>query len=283
MIGFINVNKPVGMTSAQVVGAVKRKLGLDKSTKIGHMGTLDMQASGVLPIAVGKATRLFGYMLTKRKFYRAEFTFGFMTDSLDSVGEVIARDNKIIAKNEVESALEQFRGDIEQVPPLFSAKSVGGRRASDIARAGETVELSACPIHIFKFDLVENKGQNAFIFDIECSAGTYIRSLCRDLAKSLGTVGTMTALTRTRAGVFELENAVDLEKVAIENLLPADIVLGNVSKLEFETDREMQILLNGQRLLLEQPAGVYAFYSSGILRGLCEIDSEKHTKMKIWL
>ncbi len=282
MIGFINVNKPVGMTSAQVVATVKRKLSLDKSTKIGHMGTLDMQAGGVLPIAVGKATRLFDYMLTKRKYYRAEFTFGYMTDSLDSAGEIINRDDKVIIERQVREVLPEFLGDIMQVPPLFSAKKLGGKRASDIARSGETVDLEACPIHIFRFDLVSVRG-NSFVFDIECSAGTYIRSLCRDLASSLGTFATMTKLTRTKAGVFELGNAIELENVSEECLLPPEVVLVGVPSLNFDTDREMQTLLNGQRLCLDKPAGIYAFYSMGVLRGLCQIDLEKNAKMKTWL
>lgn len=282
MIGFINVNKPVGMTSAQVVATVKRKLSLDKSTKIGHMGTLDMQAGGVLPIAVGKATRLFDYMLTKRKYYRAEFTFGYMTDSLDSAGEIINRDDKVIIERQVREVLPEFLGDIMQVPPLFSAKKLGGKRASDIARSGETVDLEACPIHIFRFDLVSVRG-NSFVFDIECSAGTYIRSLCRDLASSLGTFATMTKLTRTKAGVFELGNAIELENVSEECLLPPEVVLGGVPSLNFDTDREMQTLLNGQRLCLDKPAGIYAFYCMGVLRGLCQIDLEKNAKMKTWL
>jgi len=282
LIGFINVNKPVGMTSAQVVATVKRKLSLDKSTKIGHMGTLDMQAGGVLPIAVGKATRLFDYMLTKRKYYRAEFTFGYMTDSLDSAGEIINRDDKVIIERQVREVLPEFLGDIMQVPPLFSAKKLGGKRASDIARSGETVDLEACPIHIFRFDLVSVRG-NSFVFDIECSAGTYIRSLCRDLASSLGTFATMTKLTRTKAGVFELGNAIELENVSEECLLPPEVVLVGVPSLNFDTDREMQTLLNGQRLCLDKPAGIYAFYSMGVLRGLCQIDLEKNAKMKTWL
>ena len=282
MIGFINVNKPVGMTSAQVVATIKRKLGLSKTTKIGHMGTLDMLAGGVLPIAVGKATRLFDYMLTKRKYYRAEFTFGYMTDSLDGAGEVIYRDDKAVSESQVREVLPEFLGDIMQVPPLFSAKKLGGKRASDIARGGETVELNACPIHIFRFDLISVQ-QNSFVFDIECSAGTYIRSLCRDLAQKLGSYATMTALTRTKAGVFELQNAVELDEVDESKIMPPNVVLGGVSRLDFDTEREVTILHNGQKLILDQPAGIYAFYCMGILRGLCQIDSEKNAKMKTWL
>ncbi len=283
MIGFINVNKPVGRTSAQVVGIVKKKLGLDKSTKIGHMGTLDMQASGVLPIAIGRATRLFDFMLTKRKFYRAEFTFGYATDSLDSAGNVVETRDGIIDINNVVSVIPEFVGELEQNPPLFSAKNLGGKRASDLARAGERVCLKACPIHIYKFDLIDNPCENVFVFDIECSAGTYIRSLCRDLATRLGTVGTMTALIRTRAGVFEIADAVELTDVAVGKILPPEIVLGDLPRLEYSSDKELQILLNGKELTIDREKGLYAFFVNKTLRGLCYIDEQKLAKMKTWL
>ena len=271
------------MTSAQVVATVKKRLGLAKGTKIGHMGTLDKQAGGVLPIAVGRATRLFEYMLSKRKYYRAEFTFGYMTDSLDSAGEVVARDECTISSAQVRAILPEFLGKIEQVPPLFSAKNVGGRRASDIARSGEEVSLKPCEIEIFRFDLVDNPRENTFVFDIECSAGTYIRSLCRDLAGKLNTVATMTALERTKAGVFEIAHAIPLDAVDETRLEPAWVVLGDMERIEFDTDAELKVLLNGQRLVLDKPEGLYAFFVGGDLRGLCQIDSDKLAKMKVWL
>lgn len=271
------------MTSAQVVSAVKRRLGLPKTTKIGHMGTLDKQASGVLPIAVGRATRLFEYMLSKRKYYRAEFTFGYMTDSLDSAGEVVARDDCEITAEQVLAVLPAFWGEIDQVPPLFSAKNVGGRRASDIARSGEVVALKPCKIEIFRFDLVRSPSENTFVFDIECSAGTYIRSLCRDLASKLNTVATMTALARTKAGVFEIENAIALDEVDETKLQPAWVVLGDMERIVFDTEAELKILLNGQKLVLEKPEGLYAFFVGEDLRGLCQINGDKLAKMKVWL
>ncbi len=283
MIGFLNIDKPVGMTSAQVVATVKKRLGLTKGTKIGHMGTLDKQAGGVLPIAVGRATRLFEYMLSKRKYYRAEFTFGYMTDSLDSAGEVVARDECTISAAQVRAVLPEFLGKIEQVPPLFSAKNVGGRRASDIVRSGEEVSLKPCKIEIFRFELVDNPRENTFVFDIECSAGTYIRSLCRDLAGKLNTVATMTALERTKAGVFEIAHAIPLDAVDETRLEPAWVVLGDMERIEFDTDAELKVLLNGQRLVLDKPEGLYAFFVGGDLRGLCQIDSDKLAKMKVWL
>ena len=282
MIGFLNINKPVGMTSAQVVAKVKKILSLPKSVKIGHMGTLDMLASGVLPIAIGRATRLFDFFLSKKKYYRATFTFGYMTDSLDSDGNIIKTSEIIPNKEEIESALGNFLGEIMQVPPMFSAKNINGRRASDIARSGEIVELKPSKITIYEFKLVENKG-NSFVFDIECSAGTYIRSLCRDLADSLGSCATMTALCRTRAGVFLYPNAILLDDVNKDAILPPDVVLESLEKLEFDTDFERDTLLNGKKLLINREQGLYAFYSSGVLRGLCEIDEQHNARMKTWL
>lgn len=283
MIGFINVNKPAGLTSAQVVASVKRQLNLPRNVKIGHMGTLDKQASGVLPIAVGRATRLFDFMLTKKKYYRAEFTFGFATDSLDSAGEIVERVDGEISSAQVNAVLSEFLGDIMQVPPVFSAKNVGGKRASDLARSGQIVSLNPSQVHIFEFQQVDHPRQNTFVFDIVCSAGTYIRSLCRDLANRLNTVGTMTALVRTRAGVFALDNAVELDSVDDSVLLPPEIVLGGLERLDFDTQNELQTLLNGQKLILQKDRGLYAFWCEGKLRGLVEIDEAGAAKMKVWL
>lgn len=278
------MNKPAGLTSAQVVGKVKRALNLDKHTKIGHMGTLDKLASGVLPLAIGRATRLFDFMLTKRKFYRAEFTFGYQTDTLDCDGVVVAESEIIPTIEQLRAAVAaEFLGEIDQIPPAFSAKNINGQRASDLMRQGKSVELKPARITIYKFDFVEAKNNQTFVFDIECSAGTYIRSLCRDLAAAVGSVATMTALVRTRAGVFTLDNSINLGEVSAEKLLPADIVLGGLERLDFDTEKQVTALLNGQKLTLNYPAGLYAFYACGILRGLCEIDEAHFARMKTWL
>lgn len=283
MIGFLNINKPVGSTSAQVVAQVKRKLNLPKGVKIGHMGTLDKLASGVLPIAVGRATRLFDYMLTKRKYYRAEFTFGYQTDTLDCDGEIVERSEVSPNLEQIEDALGSFLGDIDQMPPQYSAKVVGGRRASDLARLGQEVNLKPARIHIYEFRCIENKGNNTYTFEIECSAGTYIRSLCRDLAKQLNSVATMTALCRTRAGVFMLDEAIDIDEVSEDKLLPADIVLGALPKINCDTESVLTDLLNGKKITIDRDPGLYAFYSLGALRGLCEIDENQVARMKTWL
>lgn len=282
MIGFLNINKPAGMTSAKVVALVKRKLNLDKSTKIGHMGTLDMLASGVLPLAIGHATRLFNFMLSKRKYYRAEFTFGYMTDTLDNDGKVVSTSDRIPSKVEIEAVLPQFLGEIQQIPPLYSAKHINGERASNLARSGKEVSLEPSCVHIFEFNLVSFDGENA-VFDIECSAGTYIRSLCRDLANTLNTVATMTSLIRTRAGIFTLKDSISIDEVSEESLLPPEVVLSGVKQLRFETEAELKTLYFGQKLVLDKPEGLYAFFVKDKLCGLCEISTDSIARMKTWL
>ncbi len=282
MIGFINVNKPAGLTSAQVVSRVKHALKLDKHTKIGHMGTLDKLASGVLPLAIGRATRLFDYMLSKKKYYRAEFTFGSMTDTLDLDGKVIQTTSKYPTKSEIEAVLPQFLGKLSQLPPMFSAKSINGVRASDLARQGKTPGLKPAEIEIFDLRLVEYVGNSAVI-DIECSAGTYIRSLCRDLATALDSCATMTKLIRTRAGVFTLDMAVELDEVSDKTLLPADIVLGGVERLALNGKDELNLLFQGKKLTIKKPAGLYACFCDDELKGLLEIDEQNKANMKTWL
>ena len=282
MKGFINVNKPVGFSSAKVVAIIKHKLGLTKKDKIGHMGTLDPQASGVLPIAVGRATRLFDYLLAKRKTYIAEFTFGYMTDTLDREGEAIKESTKIPTKDEILAVLPDFLGEIEQLPPQYSAKSVNGVRAYEMARKGQEVELKTCKVYIEKFEFIEQISANCFKFEIKCGSGTYIRSLCRDLAEKVGSVATMTALCRTQTDVFSLENAISVDEINENSLLPIDIVLQKLDKFDV-SQQEYQDLLNGKKVILDKNAGVYRLYFEGELLGICNIDEQKIAKMKIWL
>ena len=187
------------MTSAKVVALVKRKLNLDKSTKIGHMGTLDMLASGVLPIAIGHATRLFNLMLSKRKYYRAEFTFGYMTDTLDNDGKVVSTSDRIPSKVEIEAVLPQFLGEIHQIPPLYSAKHINGKRAYELAREGVEFALKECEMQIFEIKLLSYA--HPFVsFRVKVSEGAYIRSLGELIAKKLGVCGALSALRRVSEG-----------------------------------------------------------------------------------
>ena len=234
--GWIILDKPVGLGSTQAVGAVKRALreaGKAK-TKVGHGGTLDPLASGVLPIALGEATKLCGRMLDATKAYAFTIRFGEETSTLDAEGEVVERSHVRPALAEVKRVLERFTGEIEQVPPAFSALKVEGKRAYDLARAGQEVVLKARRVRVFQLlplggDVMRSmtegsvtppalratspKGEELeeVTLSATVSKGTYIRSLARDIARALGTVGHVTMLQRTKAGPFTLDQAISLD------------------------------------------------------------------------
>ena len=201
MQGIVNVYKPKGWTSFDVVNKLKR---VYSTSKIGHLGTLDPMAEGVLPVALGKATKLFDFYLKKTKVYEAEFEFGYETDTLDAYGEVIQTSPNLPTLEEIKKATEKFLGKIKQVPPAFSAVKINGKRAYDLARNKEEFTISAKEVEVFKFDCLGKLAGNKYSFIIECSAGTYIRSLARDIAKALGSCGYVGALRRTKVGKFEL-------------------------------------------------------------------------------
>jgi len=210
--GWIIIDKPVGVGSTNVVGWVKRALreAGEPRTKVGHGGTLDPLASGVLPVALGEATKLAGHMLDATKAYDFTVAFGAQTDTLDLEGAVVATSDVRPAAAEVEAILGRFTGPIEQVPPAYSALKVDGRRAYDLARAGEEVVLKSRAVTIHALSLVE-AGDGHATLSATVSKGTYIRSLARDIALALGTVGHVTMLRRTRAGPFGLEQAISLD------------------------------------------------------------------------
>ena len=209
MNGFINFFKPSGVSSAYAINGIKK---LFKGCKIGHMGTLDPLAEGVLPIAVGKATRLFDFLLDKQKEYVAEFTFGYQTDTLDRGGNVVFEGGKIPSKEEILAVLPSLIGVVEQIPPAFSAKNVNGARSYTLARRGVEVELKAKTVEIDGIELVSYENGKG-VFKISCKGGTYIRSICRDLAKSLGTFATMTSLVRTKSGACNLDTALPKDQL----------------------------------------------------------------------
>ncbi|MDE6273751.1 MAG: tRNA pseudouridine(55) synthase TruB, partial [Clostridiales bacterium] len=198
MTGFFNLFKQEGISSTALVNRMKRLT----HTPCGHMGTLDPLAEGVLPVGVGRATRLFEYFLKKRKRYTARFVFGKTTETLDRESQPIG-EGRVPSEEEIRCVLGGFIGTIDQVPPAYSAKSVNGKRSYDLARAGKTVKLPPKKVEIISLDLIGQTGVNEFEFDIVCGGGTYIRSLARDIAASLGTLAYMTKLTRTGSGVFD--------------------------------------------------------------------------------
>ncbi|MDD7678815.1 MAG: tRNA pseudouridine(55) synthase TruB [Anaerovibrio sp.] len=238
MDGFVNFLKPPGMTSHDAVGYARRQLG---EKKVGHAGTLDPGAAGVLPIAVGRATRLIEYMDSVEKAYRAELVFGFATDSGDDSGSVVERAESF-AMPEREQLLEAFHaftGTITQVPPAHSAIKINGRRACDLLREGRQVEIPSRQVQIHSLELLQ-VGKNHISFDVVCSKGTYIRSLCTDLGAHLGVPATMSFLVRRAVGSFALEEAVTAEQLAELKegaLLPMDGCLGHLPRYDLRSDR----------------------------------------------
>jgi tRNA pseudouridine55 synthase len=212
--GILVVAKPVGPTSHDVVGLIRR---LAATKRVGHGGTLDPFASGVLPIFLGKATRLVEYHLGDRKRYRATVCFGASSTTDDLEGALTPAEGPPPSREAVVAALDRFRGPIEQRPPAFSAIKVAGRRAYALARTGQAVELATRTVTIHALDLVAwddaTAGEPVAVIDVECSAGTYIRALARDLGEAVGSAAYLGALTRTASGPFELGSAVALDDV----------------------------------------------------------------------
>ena len=280
MKGFINLYKPKGMSSAQAVASVKRQLNLNNE-KVGHAGTLDPLASGILPICVGRATRLFDYMLSKEKTYIAEFTFGYETNTIDAEGEVIHTSTKIPTKEEIEKILPSFLGEIEQIPPQFSAKSIDGKRAYENARKGKIMQLKPCKVIVKDFVVLEQKSRTTFTFRITCGSGTYIRSLARDVGHKLSTYATMTNLQRVKSGVFSLDNCVQLIDVSRDSILPCEVVLDKLEKIDLSEQHE-KLLLQGKSYHENYNDGIFRAYVDKELIGLLEIKNSL-PKMKVWL
>jgi len=275
--GFFNVDKPSGIVSSAVVNKCKWLTGIP----CGHLGTLDPLASGVLPVGVGNATRLFDYFLEKQKTYVAEFTFGVTSDTLDSTGELVFGGG-IPSEKEIETVLPKLVGEIDQVPPRYSAKSVNGRRGYELARAGIEFELKPKRVLIRSVKLLgKGESENAYRFEIVCGGGTYIRSIARDMATELGTNGLMSALRRTQSGVFQVENCIPFSLLesdpSVEELekylIPTESVLPFERLLVSQKDTEK--MLNGMTVYVEQADGLYKLYNGEVFYGLAEIKEGK--------
>lgn len=281
MNGWIILDKPLGMGSTQGVGAVKRALreGGYAKVKVGHGGTLDPLATGVLPIAVGEATKLAGRMLDASKIYEFTIAFGAETDSLDLEGKVIATSDVRPTVEAVEAILPQFTGPIAQVPPAFSAIKVDGKRAYDLARAGEQVELKAREVIIHSLKILTVNGEDFITLTAHVSKGTYIRSLARDIAYALGTVGHVTMLRRTRAGPFTLAQAISLDILfekskgrALEDVtLPIRTALDDILALAL-TPEQAELIHHGQVLTgIAASDGLHLALSGDVPLALVEV------------
>ncbi len=271
MKGIVVLNKPKNWTSRDAVNKVRNIL---HTREIGHMGTLDPQGEGVLLIGVGKATRLFDAMLKKDKVYRAHFTFSYETDTLDGDGVIIKDGGTVPTLEEIDRIIPSLLGKVDQIPPLYSAKNINGERAYDLARRGVEFTLKSAKVEIFSIKVIQQTSHNTFYFEIHCSAGTYIRSICRDIAYALGTYATMTSITRIRAGKFSIEQALTIEevkKLEEKALIPLEDALIDYPKYCVDSSLYTK-LSNGVKLKInDAPEGLFTVYCNDELFGLGSI------------
>ena len=286
MNGFVAINKPIGLSSSDVVIKVRNALTkcLSQKQKAGHLGTLDPEAEGVLTIALGSATKLFDFCLNKTKTYIADFTFGLTTDTLDRAGTITHSGDRIPQLDEIQNILSEFVGAIIQIPPQFSAKNVGGKRAYQLARRGESVELQGKNVLIHEFTHLEAVSDNTHRFKICCGAGTYIRSLARDVGTKLNTSAYMSNLIRTVDGKFTLEDCINLEDFLIEPLkhvLTIERMLLDLPKVSLSAENSAK-LLNGVRPLfnnLKVDSKEFLVYDS--VNKLLGIGEKSNDKLKL--
>ncbi|MGA0393916.1 MAG: tRNA pseudouridine(55) synthase TruB [Rhodospirillales bacterium] len=248
--GWLVLDKPSGITSSKAVGRVKRLL---DAAKVGHGGTLDPLATGVLPLAFGEATKTVSYVMDASKTYTFTLRWGEARDTDDSEGAVIETSDLRPDRAAIEAALPLFRGDIEQMPPQYSAIKVEGQRAYDLARRQETVKLAPRQVHIERFELIDMPNADFAVFEVRSGKGTYMRSLARDLARKLGTVGHISDLRRLSVGPFQAEDAISLDNLEklghsappSDFLMPIEAALDDIPALAL-TEEEARSLRLGQ-------------------------------------
>lgn len=259
--GIIAINKPQDWTSFDICNKIKRILRQTYGKnipKVGHLGTLDPMATGVLLVTIGSATKLFDLMQQKRKTYIAEFKFGEETNTLDITGEVVNSTLNTPTKEQILEVLPSLIGKIYQIPPKYSAKSINGKRAYELARNNIEFELKAKEIEIYSLNLISyNRG--ILKLKIECGSGTYIRSIGRDIAYKTNSLATMTSLIRTQIDSFNVDNCLDVQSLNTENL--SDSIINIDKVLNYEklnlNDNEIKKILNGQTLNIKENDGIY--------------------------
>ncbi len=277
--GILPINKPKDWTSFDVVNKIKH---LVYPEKVGHLGTLDPMATGVLLLTLGKATKLFDIAQQKTKTYLATFKFGVLTDTLDITGNVIETTTYIPTLTEIKNILPSFIGVISQVPPKYSAKSVNGKRAYNLARNNIEFELKPKNVYIKSINIISFK-DDELVLDIECGSGTYIRKIGEDIAKSLNSLATMTSLVRTKIDNILLKDCYTIEDLNKQNILDKIIPINkflNFKLLELGNEYTTK-LLNGMTIILNKADGLYILNESDKTRAIIEI-KKNHAKMKIF-
>ena len=272
MDGIIVVNKQKGCTSHDVVNKVKKIV----NKKVGHTGTLDPLATGVLPLLIGKGTLCSKYLINHDKVYEVSLKLGISTDTMDTEGKIIEEkkvNSNILAKENIEKVLSSFIGKQEQTPPIYSAIKVAGKKLYEYARKGQEVEIPKREIEIYNIELVGiNKVSKEIEFKVSCSKGTYIRSLCIDIAKALGTIGYMSGLERLQVGEFKIENAIKIDENTTkeyieEHIIGIEELFEKNPKIEIN-QKKLLLFLNGVKLSIESEDGVYRIYSENKFIGL---------------
>lgn len=289
MNNILLINKPIGYTSQDVVSKVKKILNIKKA---GHTGTLDPMATGVLPVLLNNATKLSKYLMEHDKTYVATLKLGEQKDTADSEGKTILEkeiDKEIYVKKDnqylkIEEVLKSFLGKTSQIPPMYSSIKINGKKLYEYARNGESIEVPSRIINIYSINLLEvNIKQNEIRFEVSCSKGTYIRTLCEDIAKSLGTVGYMKALERITVDKFKVEDAVTLEELeklfkedklkCCKSILTAEEVFKECPKIDLD-ERKKELFLNGVKLTYKLDDGIYKIYYNTEFIGLGLIENK---------
>lgn len=252
--GVLIIDKPSGITSHDVVAKVRKAL---KTKKVGHTGTLDPLATGVLVVCVEKTTKLVNYLTCDEKIYEVEMKLGIKTDTGDITGNIIDEDtNYKVTIKEANEVIKSFVGKQKQIPPMYSAIKVNGQKLYELARKG--IEIEREPRDIEIFDIYNIEINNEFIkYTVYCSKGTYVRSLCEDIAQRLGTIGVMTKLRRIKSGQFEIENAIKIDDISEEKIISIEKLFDK----EINVQKNLKELLNGMKIAIQNPDGLYKLYT----------------------
>lgn len=278
MDGIILIDKPKDYTSHDIVAIIKK---ISKE-KVGHTGTLDPIATGVLPLLIGKATEISKYLINHDKTYLATLKLGIKTDTADSEGKIIEEKEVTLLSNEdIIKVLNSMIGKQTQIPPMYSAIKVNGKKLYEYAREGKTVEVKERNIEIYNMKLLKlNIAEAEIVFEVSCSKGTYIRTVCEEIAKRLNTVGYMKELRRIKVGEFDIKDTVSIEEIKNnENLLQEKLIsieefFKNKSKIEL-TDKELELFLNGVKLNKNYENDIYRVYNKNKFIGLGIIENNK--------
>lgn len=290
MNGIIIINKPKNYTSHDIVYKIKK---ISKE-KVGHTGTLDPLAQGVLPILIGKATKCSAYLTNHDKTYQVELKLGIKTETADSEGKILQEkkvSNEILKRELIEKVLISMIGKQEQTPPIYSAIKLNGKKLYEYARKGQNVELKPREITIYSMKLNSiNVEQKIINFTVECSKGTYIRSLCEDVAKKMGTIGYMSNLVRTRVGKFLIQDSISIEDLIYANnpkekleekIITIEELFKNMEKIELN-QKKLNLFLNGVKIYQEKPDGIYRIYCNMNFIGIGNI-KDRNLKREVVL